>query len=140
MNANPTKNAGTLSVLAMIDAALGRKDEAVREARLACEKMPETQGGSNGGLPALPPGGGVCLDGPNRPGDWPSWNRGPSSRPDADLIYQPTYGDLKLNPMWDPLRGDPRFDALVETALAPPEVKRNRLEIAGFAGPWDAVG
>ena len=28
------------------------------------------------------------------------------------------YGDLKLNPMWDPLRGDPRFEKIV-ASLAP---------------------
>ena len=36
------------------------------------------------------------------PGDW----------------YGTTYGDLKLNPVWDPLRGDPRFDKIV-ASLAP---------------------
>jgi hypothetical protein len=29
-----------------------------------------------------------------------------------------TYGDLKLNPVWDSLRGDPRFDKIV-ASLAP---------------------
>ena len=29
-----------------------------------------------------------------------------------------SYGDLKLNPMWDPLRGDPRFEKIV-SSLAP---------------------
>ena len=29
-----------------------------------------------------------------------------------------TYGDLRLNPFWDPLRGDPRFDAII-ASLAP---------------------
>jgi hypothetical protein len=29
-----------------------------------------------------------------------------------------TYGDLKLNPLWDPLRGDPRFEQIV-ASLAP---------------------
>ena len=29
-----------------------------------------------------------------------------------------TYGDLRLNPMWDPLRGDPRFEKIVNS-LAP---------------------
>jgi hypothetical protein len=29
-----------------------------------------------------------------------------------------SYGDLKLNPDWDPLRADPRFDKLL-TELAP---------------------
>jgi len=30
----------------------------------------------------------------------------------------PTYGDLKFNPCWDSLRGDPRFDKIV-ASLAP---------------------
>ena len=29
-----------------------------------------------------------------------------------------SYGHLKLHPLWDPLRGDPRFEKLVES-LAP---------------------
>jgi hypothetical protein len=29
-----------------------------------------------------------------------------------------TYGDLKLNPLWDTLRGDPRFEKIV-ASLAP---------------------
>ena len=31
-----------------------------------------------------------------------------------------TYGELKLNPDWDPLRGDPRFEKIVQS-LAPKE-------------------
>jgi hypothetical protein len=30
----------------------------------------------------------------------------------------PSYGDLRLSPMWDPLRGDPRFEKIV-ASLAP---------------------
>jgi hypothetical protein len=29
-----------------------------------------------------------------------------------------SYGYLRLNPLWDPLRGDPRFEAIV-ASLAP---------------------
>jgi hypothetical protein len=29
-----------------------------------------------------------------------------------------TYGDLKFNPCWDSLRGDPRFDKIVAAAKA----------------------
>ncbi len=29
-----------------------------------------------------------------------------------------SYGDLKLSPFWDPLRGDPRFEKIV-ASLAP---------------------
>jgi len=32
--------------------------------------------------------------------------------------YSATYGDLKLNPVWDPLRGDPRFEKII-ASLAP---------------------
>ena len=31
-----------------------------------------------------------------------------------------TYGNLRLSPMWDPLRGDPRFEKIV-ASLAPKE-------------------
>jgi hypothetical protein len=30
----------------------------------------------------------------------------------------PSYGQLRLDPMWDPLRGDPRFEEIV-ASLAP---------------------
>lgn len=29
-------------------------------------------------------------------------------------VFQPTYGDLRLNFFWDSLRNDPRFEALVQ--------------------------
>jgi hypothetical protein len=35
----------------------------------------------------------------------------------------PTYGDLKFNPCWDSLRGDPRFDKIV-ASLAPKGAKQ----------------
>jgi cell wall assembly regulator SMI1 len=31
-----------------------------------------------------------------------------------------SYGELKLHPWWDPLRGDPRFEEIV-ASLAPKE-------------------
>jgi hypothetical protein len=36
----------------------------------------------------------------------------------ANQPDQPTYGDFRLNPAWDPLRNDPRFEKLVDR-LAP---------------------
>jgi len=44
-----------------------------------------------------------------------------SNRPaptSIDAIAQPSYGDFWLNPLWDPLRKDPRFEAIVQR-LAP---------------------
>ena len=38
--------------------------------------------------------------------------------PNAALML--SYGALKLLPFWDPLRGDPRFEKIVES-LAPKE-------------------
>ena len=34
-----------------------------------------------------------------------------------------SYGQLKLLPFWDPLRGDPRFEKLVEEANQPVKLK-----------------
>ena len=30
-----------------------------------------------------------------------------------------SYGELRLHPFWDPLRGDPRFEKLVEESKKP---------------------
>ena len=58
-----------------------------------------------------------------------AWNRKPDlaistleplvNRPaGTNLPAQPTYGDFRLNPLWDPLRNDPRFEKIV-ASLAP---------------------
>jgi hypothetical protein len=36
----------------------------------------------------------------------------------AKIPAGPTYGDLRFNPCWDSLRGDPRFDKIVAAAKA----------------------
>ena len=36
----------------------------------------------------------------------------------ARIPAGPTYGDLRFNPCWDSLRGDPRFDKIVAAAKA----------------------
>ena len=35
-----------------------------------------------------------------------------------NVLAQPTYGDFRRNPLWDPLRNDPRFEQIV-ASLAP---------------------
>ena len=40
----------------------------------------------------------------------------------ASVIRRPSalsYGELKLLPLWDPLRGDPRFEKLIEQSKQP---------------------
>ena len=37
----------------------------------------------------------------------------------AKLPFGPTTGDLKLNPVWDDLRADPRFSKLIAEAAKP---------------------
>ena len=44
--------------------------------------------------------------------DWEAGLRAP----DASLML--SYGALKLHPVWDPLRGDPRFEQIV-ASVAP---------------------
>jgi serine/threonine protein kinase len=121
-----------LSVLAIIDAALGHKELAVQEGRKACD-LDSTKTSnflspaihSNlavvyawtsqndhaiAELNALLSGGGKSasvVPGGNRPA--------PTA---VDAIAQPTYGDFRLNPLWDPLRNDPRFTAMMNR-LAP---------------------
>jgi hypothetical protein len=101
------------SVLGVIDAALGRKEEALREGRRAVELLPVEKDSVNGAhmihnLAMIAAWVGekdlACEQ-------LATAVRGPSGH---DL----TYGQLKLMPFWDPLRGDPRFEKIV-ASLAP---------------------
>jgi len=99
------------SRLGLIDAALGRKDDAIREARRACELLPLSKD---------------ALDGASYIKNLAmtyAWVG------EKDLALEQlaivagvpagvTYGELKLYPQWDSLRGDPRFEKIL-AALAP---------------------
>jgi serine/threonine-protein kinase len=100
-------------VLGVIDAALGRKEEALREGRRAVELLPVEKDSING-LHMIVNFAMIAA--------WVGEKdlaceqlatavRGPSG---LDL----TYGQLKLMPEWDPLRGDPCFEKIV-ASLAP---------------------
>jgi TolB-like protein/Flp pilus assembly protein TadD len=103
--------ANALSTLGMIDAGLGRNEEALREGRQAIELAP------------------IAKD----------WTDGPQVAFHLALVYAwtgerdlaieqlelvskipggPTYGILRLDPVWDSLRGDSRFEKIV-ASLAP---------------------
>jgi tetratricopeptide (TPR) repeat protein len=103
-----------LCVLAMIDAALGRKDLALDEGRRAIALMPIEKDVSNGSLVLQYFGITAALAGDKELAlqQLETGLRAPST----SLML--TYGALKLLPYWDPLRGDPRFEKIVQS-LAP---------------------
>jgi serine/threonine protein kinase/tetratricopeptide (TPR) repeat protein len=106
-----------LSLLAMIDAGLGRQEQAVQEAERACDL--ETFESSATNAPIVRCNLAVVY----------AWNGQLdlaisaldqlTNRPaGSNLPAQPTYGDFRWNPLWDPLRNDPRFTAVMKR-LAP---------------------
>ncbi len=100
-----------LSVLGLIDAALGRREQALQEGRHAVELLPVEKDPRNGARLM------VCLA---KIAAWVS-DKDLACEELAKAIRYPdsqTYGSLKLNPWWDPLRGDPRFEEIV-ASLAP---------------------
>jgi TolB-like protein/Tfp pilus assembly protein PilF len=103
--------APALCVLGLIDAALGRKDEAIREGRRAIELLPITKDSIDGA--ELMKYMGVIYA-------WCGEKDLAIEQIAATLKIPSTlsYGNLKLHPNWDSLRGDPRFEKIV-TDLAP---------------------
>jgi len=100
-----------LSALGMIDAGLSRKEDALREGRRAAELMP------------------LAKDATEAPGLIFNLAFIYSWIGERDLALEqleivskipggPTYGVLRLDPVWDSLRGDPRFEKIV-ASLAP---------------------
>jgi serine/threonine protein kinase/tetratricopeptide (TPR) repeat protein len=107
-----------LSDLGLIDAALGRKEEALIEGRRAIELAPIVQEAMRG----LYNNEGFARRQFSMICAWVG---------ETDLALEqleavtknpggPSYGELRLNPMWDPLRGDSRFEKIV-ASLAPKE-------------------
>jgi serine/threonine protein kinase/Tfp pilus assembly protein PilF len=105
-----------LCVLGLIDAGLGRKEEALREGRRAVELLPVEKDSMNGAhmVKYLAMIAAWVGDKDLACEQLASIIRRPSS---------PSYGQLKLLPFWDPLRGDPRFEKLVEESKQPAALK-----------------
>ena len=105
-----------LGLLGLIDAYLGRKEEALREGRRAVELMPVEKD-------AL-----VGVDLVANLAVIAAWvgNKDLAFEQLESIIHRPSlvsYGELKLFPWWDPLRGDPRFEKIMEEAKQPVVLK-----------------
>ena len=105
-----------LCVLGLIDAALGRKDMALEEGRRAIALTPMEKDVSNGSR---------VIQYFAITAAWAGEKELASQQLEAGLrapaaSVMLSYGALKLFPVWDPLRGDPRFEKIVES-LAPKE-------------------
>ncbi|PYL24148.1 MAG: hypothetical protein DMF44_05970 [Verrucomicrobia bacterium] len=110
------EHARTVAVLAQIDAGLGRKELAIQEAQHAVDLMPVYKDIYDGAL---------VLEGLAQVYTWTN---------EADraievlekLVTMPgytNYARLKLHPMWNPLRGDRRFQKIVNSLAPKDETK-----------------
>jgi tetratricopeptide (TPR) repeat protein len=108
-----------LCVLGLIDAALGRKDLALDEGHRAIALAPVEKDVANGSR---------VLQYFAITAAWAGDKELALQQLEAGLrapvaSQMLSYGALKLFPVWDPLRGDPRFEKLVEEAKQPHALK-----------------
>jgi tetratricopeptide (TPR) repeat protein len=109
---NQPDYAAALCALGVIDALVGNKEEAIREGERAVELTPVSKNAIEGAtlvryLAVIYAWAG---------------EKDRAIQRLAETTYLPgshiSYGYLRLHPLWDPLRGDPRFEAIV-ASLAP---------------------
>ena len=105
------EDAGYLLKVGTLDAGLGRKEEAIREARRAVDLLPIAKDSLNG--PDVVANLALVYA-------WTGERDAALEQLEtvATIPNGPTYGDLLLNPCWDSLRGDKRFDKIVAAAKA----------------------
>ena len=101
-----------LCALGVVDAALGNKAEAIREGERAVELIPSSKSAIEGS---------VLTQYLAMIYAW-TGDKDRAMERLAEAAKLPgshvTYGYLRLHPLWDPLRADPRFEAIV-ASLAP---------------------
>ena len=108
--------APALCALGLIDAALGRKSEALQEGRRALELMPVSRDALTGSE-IMAFYATIC-----------AWaGEKDLALAQLEIVARTpcylSYGQLRLQPYWDPLRGDPRFEKIV-ASLAPKEAAK----------------
>ena len=109
---NQPDYAAALCALGVVDALLGNKEDAIREGERAVELTPVSRNAIEGAtlvryLAVIYAWAG---------------EKDRAVQRLAETTYLPashiSYGYLRLHPLWDPLRGDPRFEAIT-ASLAP---------------------
>jgi TolB-like protein len=105
-----------LEAFASLDAGLGRKEDAIREARQAVDLLPIAKDSYWGPH---------CVTTLALVYAWTGERDRALDQLEivAKIPNGPSYGDLRFNPCWDSLRGDPRFEKIV-ASLAPNGVKQ----------------
>jgi TolB-like protein/Tfp pilus assembly protein PilF len=100
-----------LTVLALIDAELGEKDKAIQEGRTACDMLPLAKDAVAGVILIT-----------NLARIYALTSEKDLALKQLDIVsklpFGPSYGQLRLDPEWDSLRGDLRFEKIV-ASLAP---------------------
>jgi TolB-like protein/Tfp pilus assembly protein PilF len=104
-------NGAALCALGMVDAALGNKKDAVHEGRRAVQLLPVGKDAIDGALLTEYLAAIYGLVGKKDD----AFNQLAIA---AKIPGHLSYGQLRLDPLWDPLRGDPRFEKIA-ALLAP---------------------
>jgi len=108
--------AQALCALGVIDAALGRKEDALSEGRRAVELLPITKDAWAGA---------EVLTNLAIIYAWVG-EKDLAIKQLEEVVRIPapvSYGQLRLHPFWDPLRGDLRFEKLLEESKRPVAMK-----------------
>jgi len=103
---------GLLGELAIAEASLGQNEEALRHARHAAETLPPSVDAVGGAMCEMNLAAVLVMTG-DRDATFDKLSKL------VKLPFSLTHGDLKLNPVWDDLRDDPRFDRIMAESALP---------------------